>query len=70
LIGFHSQERPVVRPAQFSTHCVENWEGQEKPSHVPQVRRVKAFTEICCQGDGESGQQTLAIFGPRSALLL
>ncbi|HEY6851486.1 MAG TPA: hypothetical protein VI320_35400 [Terracidiphilus sp.] len=60
----------MVRPTQFPTQCVENWEGQKKPSHMPQVRRVKAFTEICYQGGSESWRQTFAIFGPRSSILL
>jgi hypothetical protein len=69
LIAFYAQKRPVVRPAQFVTQRVTNRKCLIKQAHIAQVGSVKALPELFGQGSGQSRQQSLAIFCPRSSPL-
>ncbi len=49
LLIFKAQQRAVMRPAQFGTQCVPNWEREEKGTHVPQIPLIETLPKILGQ---------------------
>ena len=59
-----------MRPTQFVTQRVTNWERDVKQPHVAEIRRIKPAPEFLRQPLRQSRQQLRPILRPRRAALL
>jgi len=60
----------IVRPVQFGTQCVTNWESEIEKPHIAQVGDVEALAELCRELGSEGFEQTCAVVGALAAALL
>src|SRR5205085_7650871 len=56
-------------PAQFSTHCVENWPSEVKRLHIPQVRGIESPAVVPAQAGRQLLNEALAVVCASSAAL-
>jgi len=56
-----ADEASVVRPRQFKTQCVANWEKLKELTHIAQVADIKPCSKLLAQALGQLWQHLLAI---------
>jgi alkylated DNA nucleotide flippase Atl1 len=68
-VVLYTQQSSVVGPAQFVRQCVRLWKRLIEQAHVPQVRFIKALTELSGQGLRQIRQQSLTVLRTRYTAL-
>jgi hypothetical protein len=64
--GISNRDITTLRPTQFGTQCVPNWERSVKLTHSPQISHCETFPELFRQTFRNLLQQALAILGAAS----
>ena len=63
LFIFNAEKTSVMRPCQFVTQCVTNWEIPVKQSHITKVAFIKPFAKLRSQPLRQILQHPFPIFG-------
>jgi hypothetical protein len=58
-----------MRPAQFGTHCVPNWEGLVESPHIAQISLIKALPKLYGEMFCKFNHPLFAVFGPALSVL-